>query len=77
MRHMRKFVLWLDDIGDLAELIAWEQTTEFQEFIQQLERDLPAWWSTGEELPPEFVPLEQLIENKRLKLIEQEENWRS
>lgn len=72
---MRKFVLTLDDMGDLAELIAWEQTEEFQEFVTQLARDLPAWWETGEDEPPEFIPLEQLISNKKRELSAQEKYW--
>lgn len=75
MRHMRKFVLYLDDIGDLDEFVAWEQTAEFQEFVTQLAKDLPEWWSGSEELPPEFVPLETLIANKKRELLDKEIPW--
>jgi hypothetical protein len=65
MTAAKQFVRTLESIGDLAEFVAWEKTPDFTEFCTQLERDMPAWWATGEGLPPEFVPLEMRIRQKR------------
>jgi hypothetical protein len=65
MTAAREFVRTLESLGDLDEFIAWSETQDYREFCNQLERDMPAWWSTGEGLPEEFVPLEIRIRQKR------------
>lgn len=65
MTAAKQFVRTLESMGDLGEFVAWEKTPDFMEFCAQLERDMPAWWNTGEGLPPEFVPLEMRIRQKR------------
>lgn len=64
----KEFVRTLESLGDLDEFIAWSETEDYREFCTQLERDLPAWWSTGEGLPEEFVPLETRIRSRRKEL---------
>jgi hypothetical protein len=65
MTAAREFVRTLEGLGGLDEFIAWSETEDYREFCKQLERDMPAWWSTGEGLPGEFVPLEIRIRQKR------------
>jgi hypothetical protein len=68
MTAAREFVRTLEGMGDLSEFVAWEATPDFKEFCEQLERDMPSWWSTGEGLPGEFIPLEIRIANKKREL---------
>jgi hypothetical protein len=65
MTAAREFVRTLESLGDLDEFIAWSETQDYREFCKQLERDMPAWWSTGDGLPEEFVPLKIRIRQKR------------
>jgi hypothetical protein len=65
MAAAKQFVRTLESMGDMGEFLAWEATTDFKEFCEQLERDMPSWWSTGEGLPAEFVPLQQRIKQRR------------
>jgi hypothetical protein len=68
MTAAREFVRTLEGIGDLDEFIAWSETDDYREFCKQLARDMPSWWSTGENLPAEFVPLEIRIKQRRADL---------
>jgi hypothetical protein len=64
----REFVRTLESLGDLDEFIAWSETEDYREFCEQLARDMPDWWSGGSSVPPEFVPLEIRIKQKRTDL---------
>jgi len=64
----KEFVRTLESMGDLAEFLAWEATTDFTEFCTQLERDMPDWWQGGPSVPAEFVPLQIRFSQKRRDL---------
>lgn len=68
----REFVRTLESMGDLGELIGWQDTQDYREFVEQMRRDMPAWWSGGDGMPPEFMPLEIRVANKRRELEELE-----
>jgi hypothetical protein len=68
MTAAREFVRTLNGIGDLAEFIAWKQTKDVKEFVNQLRRDMPDWWSGGPTVPADFVPLEILVAQKKRDL---------
>lgn len=70
MTAAREFVRTLESMGDLGELIGFLETKDAKDFIAQIQRDMPAWWSTGEGLPTEFIPLEIRVANKRRELEE-------
>ena len=72
MTAAREFVRTLEGIGDSDELHAFLETADAKAFCTQLERDMPAWWSTGEDMPAEFIPLEIRIANKKRELHELE-----
>lgn len=64
----KQFVRTLESMGDLGEFLAWQETKDFKEFCTQLERDMRDWWSGGPSVPPEFVPLEIRIDQKKRDL---------
>jgi hypothetical protein len=64
----REFVRTLEGMGDLGELIAWQDTDDYKQFCAQLERDMPDWWHGGDTVPPEFVPLQIRIDQKKRDL---------
>jgi len=68
MTAAREFVRTLNGIGDLGEFIAWKQTDDVKQFVNQLRRDLPDWWSGGSSVPADFVPLEILVSQKKRDL---------
>jgi hypothetical protein len=68
MTAAREFVRTLNGMGDLAEFIAWSKTDDVKEFVKQLKRDMPDWWSGGPSVPADFVPLEILVSQKRRDL---------
>jgi len=68
MTAAREFVRTLNGIGDLAEFIAWKQTDDVKQFVNQLRRDMPDWWEGGESVPADFVPLEILVSQKKRDL---------
>jgi hypothetical protein len=68
MTAAREFVRTLNGIGDLAEFVAWKQTKDVKEFVNQLRRDLPDWWAGGPSVPADFVPLEILVSQKKRDL---------
>lgn len=68
MTAAREFVRTLNGIGDLGELIAWKQTKDVKEFVNQLRRDMPDWWEGGPSVPSDFVPLEILVSQKKRDL---------
>jgi hypothetical protein len=69
----KAFVGTLDKMGDMGELIAWENTADYREFVEQIERDMPDWWFGNENtMPAEFVPLAIRVANKRRELEELE-----
>jgi hypothetical protein len=70
MTAAREFVRSLEGIGDGDELFAFLETKDAKEFCVQLERDMPAWWETGVDMPGEFVPLKIRIANKQRELAE-------
>jgi hypothetical protein len=49
-------------VRELDELLELEDA---RDTMEQCERRFPAWWSTGEGCPAEFVPLKKLIEQTR------------
>jgi hypothetical protein len=59
-------------VGELDDLIGGD---DVKEVIENCQRRFPAWWSTGEGMPAEFVPLKKLIEQTRqgLKQLETQE----
>jgi hypothetical protein len=59
-------------MGDMGELIAWEKTTDYAEFVEQVSRDAPQYWFGSETMPAEFVPLSIRVANKRRELEELE-----
>jgi hypothetical protein len=73
MTAAREFVRTLNGIGDLAEFIAWKQTKDVKDFVNQLRRDMPDWWSGGPSVPADFVPLEILVSQKKRDLEQIEE----
>jgi hypothetical protein len=73
MTAAREFVRTLNGMGDLAEFIAWKQTKDVREFVNQLRRDMPDWWSGGPSVPQDFVPLQILVEQKKRDLEQLEE----
>jgi hypothetical protein len=64
MTAAREFVRTLNGIGDLGEFIAWKQTDDVKQFVNQLRRDMPDWWSGGPSVPTDFVPLEILVSQR-------------
>jgi hypothetical protein len=68
MTAAREFVRTLNGIGDLGEFIAWKQTDDVKQFVNQLRRDMPDWWSGGPSVPTDFVPLEILVSQKKRDL---------
>ena len=65
---LKEFVRSLEGSGtidDLNDLIADPETAAI---LEQCERDLPGWWSTGEGLPAEFQPLKFRIDQRRRDL---------
>jgi hypothetical protein len=68
MTAAREFVRTLNSIGDLAEFIAWKQTDDVKQFVNQLRRDMPDWWQGGPSVPADFVPLEILVAQKKRDL---------
>jgi hypothetical protein len=68
MTAAREFVRTLNSMGDLAEFVAWSKTPDVKDFVAQLKRDMPDWWSGGPSVPTDFVPLEILVSQKRRDL---------
>jgi hypothetical protein len=68
MTAAREFVRTLNSIGDLGEFIAWKQTDDVKQFVNQLRRDMPDWWVGGPSVPADFVPLEILVSQKKRDL---------
>ena len=68
----RAFADTLSKIGDMGELIAWENTKDYADFVEQCQRDMPTWWEGGDEMPAEFVPLAIRVADKRRELEELE-----
>jgi hypothetical protein len=73
MTAAREFVRTLNGIGDLGEFIAWKQTKDVKEFVNQLRRDMPDWWAGGPSVPADFTPLEILVSQKKRDLEQIEE----
>ena len=59
----------VDELNELLE--------ENENIIEQFQRRFKSWWETGEEEPPEFVPLKTLISETRSGLYQyvQKESW--
>lgn len=68
MTAAREFVRTLNGMSDLAEFVAWKQTDDVKQFVNQLRRDMPSWWSGGNDVPADFVPLEILVAQKKRDL---------
>lgn len=73
MTAAREFVRTLNGIGDLGEFIAWKQTDDVKQFVNQLRRDMPDWWQGGTSVPDDFTPLEILVSQKKRDLEQIEE----
>jgi hypothetical protein len=59
-------------MGDMGELVAWEATKDYAEFVEQVSKDAPQYWFGSETMPAEFVPLSIRVANKRRELEELE-----
>jgi hypothetical protein len=68
MTAAREFVRTLNGIGDLAEFVAWKQTDDVKQFVNQLRREMPDWWHGGPSVPADFVPLEIVVAQKKRDL---------
>jgi hypothetical protein len=62
---LRMLVHHINGCGTVAELEDLLDTEDAKEVMENCERRFPAWWSTGENMPAEFVPLKKLIEQTR------------
>lgn len=67
-----EFAKTLENMGDMGELIAWENTADYKEFVDQVTRDAPHYWFGSDTMPAEFVPLITRVTNKRHELEEKE-----
>ena len=67
-----EFAKTLENMGDMGELIAWENTTDYKEFVEQVGRDAPHYWFGSDAMPAEFIPLAIRVANKRRELEEKE-----
>jgi hypothetical protein len=67
-----EFAKTLEKMGDMGELIAWEETKDYAEFVEQVSRDAPQYWFGSDAMPAEFVPLSIRVANKRRELEEME-----
>lgn len=65
---VKEFDRTLRGIGDLAEFLAYLETAEVAELIEQCKRDAPGLWSEGLPDLPEYVPLEVLIAQQKRDL---------
>jgi hypothetical protein len=65
-----EFAKTLENMGDMGELIAWEATADFKEFVEQVCRDAPQYWFGSDAMPAEFVPLAIRVASKRRELEE-------
>lgn len=65
MKASREFVRTLHSMGSLSEFEDWKRTPEVKEFVAQLKRDLPDWWSGGPSVPQDFTPLQIEVDNIR------------
>lgn len=68
----KAFTNTLSKMGDMGELVAWESTSDYTEFVEQCQRDMPDWWFGSDDLPKEFVPLAIRVADKRRELEELE-----
>lgn len=68
MTAAREFVRTLNSISDLGEFIAWKQTDDVKQFVNQLRRDMPDWWQGGPSVPADFVPIEIVVAQKKRDL---------
>jgi hypothetical protein len=68
MTAARAFVHTLNGLSDYAEYLAWAKTPDVRDFIKQLKKEMPDWWSGGPSCPEEFVPLEILAGQKERDL---------
>ena len=67
-----EFAKTLENMGDMGELIAWEETADYKDFVEQVSRDAPQYWFGNDNMPAEFVPLIMRVANKRAALEEME-----
>ena len=67
-----EFAKTLEKMGDMGELIAWENTPDYAEFVEQVSADAPQYWFGSDAMPPEFIPLAIRVANKRRELEELE-----
>jgi hypothetical protein len=68
MTATREFVRTLNGMGDLDEFLTWGKSKDVKEFIAQLKRDMPDWYSGGPTVTPDWVPLEIQISQKKRDL---------
>jgi hypothetical protein len=67
-----EFAKSLENMGDMGELIGWEETKDYKEFVEQVQRDAPQYWFGSDAMPAEFIPLAIRVANKRRELEEME-----
>jgi hypothetical protein len=68
----KQFANTLSKMGDMGELIAWENTTDYAEFVAQCQKDMPTLWFGSDDMPAEFIPLAIRVADKRRELEELE-----
>lgn len=59
---IKEFVHTMNGCGDWDEWLHFRDTKDAKELIEQVQRDMPAWWEGSPDMPPEFVPLHRQIE---------------
>jgi hypothetical protein len=67
-----EFAKTLEKMGDMGEMIAWEETKDYTEFVEQVSRDAPQYWFGSDAMPAEFIPLSIRVASKRRELEELE-----
>jgi hypothetical protein len=74
---VRAFVHAGNGMADLGEWIAYRDSRDSQELLEQCKRDAPALWSEGLPDVPEYVPLEIFIADKTRELEQLEDIHRA
>lgn len=59
---VREFTRSMQGCGDWDEWLAFRDTKDVRELLEQVKRDMPQWWDGGPDMPEEFVPLHRQIE---------------
>lgn len=59
---VKAFVHSMQGCGDWDEWLAYRETKDVKDLLEQVRRDMPQWWDGGPDMPEEFVPLHRQIE---------------